>query len=141
MKQIKARISSAVGAAAIAVCAFQSAAASAYTASHKNWLTPQTQESTEFPMNFSHSLYYLQRSYSQANVYTFEDTVTSGLVVGPGYSTTTLSGTYQGAALTGNIARARYLANCFSVRTLCTWSSVRRPITAASAKCSPATRS
>ena len=113
MKQIRARISASVLAAAAAVCALQSVTASGYTASHKNWLTAQTQESTEFPMNFSHSLYYLQRSYNMAGVNTFTDTVTSGLVVGPGYSTTTLSGTYQGAQLTGSVAWARHLANCF----------------------------
>lgn len=113
MKHIRTRIAAAVIAAAAAACTLQAVTASAYVSNHANWLTGQTQESTEFPMNFSHSLYYLQRSYSNAGINTYTDTVHSGLVLGPGYSTATISGKHQGSALTGTLAWARYLANCF----------------------------
>ncbi|MBP0967663.1 MAG: hypothetical protein J5722_08510, partial [Oscillospiraceae bacterium] len=107
------RIAAALIAASAAFCSLQSVGASAYTYNHRNWLTQQTQDSTEYPMNFAHSLYYLQRSYSQSNIYTYTDTLYSGLVLGPGYSTTTISGLSQGTLLSGSLAWARYLGNSF----------------------------
>ena len=62
MKHIRTRIAAAVVAAAAAACTMQAVTASAYVSNHANWLTGQTQESTEYGANFAHSLYYLQRS-------------------------------------------------------------------------------
>ena len=113
MKQIKARIAAAVIAAAATVCTLHSVGASAYVENHKHWLTEQTQDSTEYPMNFAHSLYYLQRNLSQAGINTYTDTLTSGLVLGPGYATSTISGYGNGSQLSGTLAWARYLGNAF----------------------------
>ncbi|MBP0972108.1 MAG: hypothetical protein J5753_08730 [Oscillospiraceae bacterium] len=113
MKHISAKISAVLCAATATVLAFQSVTASAYNNAHKNWLTEQTQESTEFPMNFSHSLYYIQRYLREEGITTYQNTIQSGLVLGQGYSTTNISGTQQGATLSGTAAWARYLANCF----------------------------
>lgn len=113
MKHIRNRIAAAIIAAAAAACTMQAVTASAYVSNHAHWLTGQTQESTEYGANFAHSLYYLQRSYNNAGVNTYTDTVTSGVVFGPGYSTTTISGKHEGSVLTGTLAWARYLGHCF----------------------------
>ena len=113
MKHIRTRIAAAVIAAAAAACTMQAVTASAYVSNHAHWLTGQTQESTEYGANFAHSLYYLQRSLNNAGINTFTDSVQTGLVLGPGYTTANLSGIQSGTSLSGSLAWARYLGNCF----------------------------
>ena len=113
MKHIRTRIAAAVVAAAAAACTMQAVTASAYVSNHANWLTGQTQESTEYGANFAHSLYYLQRSLNNAGINTFTDSVQTGLVLGPGYTTANLSGIQSGTSLSGSLAWARYLGNSF----------------------------
>ena len=106
MKHIPARIAATLCAAAAALCTAAAMPASAINSVHPH--TEQTQEATEFGFNFSHSLYWLQ--YHNPQDMLWNETVRAGLVLGQGYVSQNISGTQQGAALTGSAAWARKLA-------------------------------
>ena len=107
MKHVLTKAAAAFCAAATAVCAMQAVTASAINSQHPT--TGNTQASCEEPRNMGHNCYYWSVYNYPANT-AWDQTVISGKVFGPGYSTTTISGNTQGTPLNGAVAWARKLA-------------------------------
>ncbi len=107
MKHIASRAAAAFCAAITAVCVMQAVTASATTPAHP--VSGNTQDSTEFGMNFGHNLYYWS-VYNYPQNSQWSQTVRQGKVFGPGYSTTNLSGISEGQTLSAPLAWARHLA-------------------------------
>ena len=108
MKRTTTKAAATLCAALTAVCGMQAITASATTDAHP--VSGNTQDSTEFGMNFSHNLYFWS-VYNYPQGTQWSQTVRQGKVFGPGYSTTNLSGIAEGTALPASLAWARFLAN------------------------------
>ena len=107
MKHIATRAAAAFCAAITAVCAMQAVTASATTDAHP--VSGNTQDSTEFGMNFGHNCYFWS-VYNYPENSSWSTPVYQGKVLGPGYSQTNLSGISEGTQLPAPLAWARNLA-------------------------------
>ena len=107
MKRTTIKTAAALCAAITAVCGMQAVTASAITGAHPT--SGNTQDSTEFGMNFSHNLYFWQvHHFPQGSAWS--QTIRQGKVFGPGYSTANISGISEGTALPAPLAWVRSLA-------------------------------
>ena len=107
MKRITSRLAAAVFGAVTAVCAVQATAASAITDAHP--VCGNTQDMCEYGRTLSQDVYFWSvHTYPENTIW--NNTLTSGLVLGQGYTYTTISGNTQGSQLTGPVAWARNLA-------------------------------
>lgn len=112
MKNVKLKVIASLMAAVTTVCASQSLSASAYqrTSTYQYLCETSDMPLALYAWRYNSNGYRGGKFRENAS---WNQTVTSGLVFGPGYTWTTISGKYEGQQLTGSQALARAMAESY----------------------------